>query len=103
MCWRQGEILPYPRPPPRPEWCFCTTRNNEKDVCEQHRYREECHIIVYPNIFDSESQFCRRADNSFCLKKDINMFCGEETLIDPSDGIEKNVCQCRKDMEFDMR
>jgi len=92
-----------PNPPPRPEWCFCTSRNNAKEVCEQHRYREECQIPIYPNSFDSKSQFCRRADHSFCLTKDINMFCGEETLVDPSDRIEKNVCQCRQDMKFDTR
>ena len=31
------------------------------------------------------------------------MFCGVKKLFDPTDGIEKNVCECRKDMEFDTR
>jgi len=92
-----------PAPPPRPEWCFCRRRNGGRDVCDQHRNREECNIPDYPNNFDHNSQMCKPGDHKHCLTKDINMFCGVKKLFDPTDGIEKNVCECRKDMEFDTR
>ena len=65
--------------------------------------KEECSVVHYPNWFDHESQMCRRGDHNYCLNKDINMICGEKLLFDPrpSEGRNKNVCECRKDMEFD--
>ena len=30
------------------------------------------------------------------------MYCSEDTKLDPQDGLEKNLCQCRKDMKFDV-
>lgn len=92
-----------PKPPARPEWCFCEKKNGGREICNQHRGREECQVVTYPNNFDHNSQFCRRGDHSFCLGKDINMFCGARTLQDPTDGINKHLCECRKDMKFDTR
>jgi hypothetical protein len=92
-----------PIPPPPPEWCFCEQRNGGKAVCREHRSKVECQIPSYPNNFDHNSQMCRRADHNYCLSKDINMFCSDQVLFDPTDQIEKNVCQCRKDMKFDTK
>lgn len=92
-----------PTPPARPEWCFCEKKNGGKTVCDQHRNNEMCKVVTYPNNFDHNTQMCLRGDHSHCLGKDINMFCGEKTIWDPTDGIEKNVCQCRKDMKFDTK
>ena len=36
------------------------------------------------------------------MTKDINMVCSENTALDPEDGQEKNLCECRKDMMFDI-
>ena len=44
----------------------------------------------------------RAGDHRLCLSKDINMFCSGNTTLDPEDGLEKNLCQCRKDMIFDI-
>jgi len=92
-----------PTPPPRPDWCFCKTSKDSKKVCDEHSHREECHTPTYPDNFDHNSQMCKQGDNQHCLTKDINMYCSDKTLFDPTDGIQKHVCQCRKDMEFDTR
>ena len=31
------------------------------------------------------------------------MFCSGQTMIDPTDNVEKFLCQCRPDMKFDTR
>jgi len=95
------EMYRKPIPPPRPEWCFCEKRNGGREVCDQNRMREECWVPSYPNKFDLKTQFCRRADHSHCMSKDINMICGAEGVTDPADGMYKQVCKCRKGMEFD--
>ena len=87
-------------PPPRPEWCFC---NGWRDVCDQHRGREECEVPHYPNKFDPDTQFCRRGDHNHCKSKDINMFCSNTLLQDPKDGLQKNLCECANDMTFDTK
>jgi len=92
-----------PTPPPRPEWCFCEKKNGGRDVCHDMRGKEECQVPHYPNNFDHNTQMCRRGDHNHCLSKDINMYCGEKKVQDPSDGLEKHLCQCRKDMEFDTK
>ena len=45
----------------------------------------------------------RIGDHGHCHSKDINMFCSEETMLDPRDNIAKNLCRCRKDMQFDTK
>jgi len=92
-----------PTPPPRPDWCFCKTSKDSKKVCDEFSHREECHTPTYPDNFDHNSQMCKPGDHQHCLTKDINMYCSEKTLFDPTDGIQKHVCQCRKDMDFDTR
>jgi len=92
-----------PTPPPRPEWCFCEKRNGGREICDQHRNNEVCRVPTYPNNFDHNTQMCLPGDHSFCLGKDINMFCSQNTLFDPTNGVEKNICQCRKDMKFDTK
>ena len=42
-----------------------------------------------------------RGDHRFCHSKDINMFCSDNTFTDPTDNVEKFLCRCRPDMEFD--
>ena len=42
-----------------------------------------------------------RGDHRFCHTKDINMFCSDNTFTDPTDNVEKYLCGCRPDMEFD--
>ena len=44
----------------------------------------------------------RAGDHRLCLSKDINMYCSGDTEWDPDDRQEKNLCQCRKDMVFDI-
>jgi len=92
-----------PKPPPRPEWCFCKKKNGGKDVCDQHRGRQECEVPHFPNNFDADTQFCRRGDHNHCKSKDINMFCSNSLLQDPTDGLQKNLCECAKDMTFDTK
>jgi hypothetical protein len=92
-----------PTPPARPSWCFCKKKNGGEEVCDQHRNNEMCIVPTYPNNFDHNSQRCLPGDHGFCLGKDINMFCGKKTLFDPNDGIQKNICECRKDMKFDTK
>ena len=31
------------------------------------------------------------------------MFCSDETMLDPRDNVVKNLCRCRKDMQFDTK
>ena len=47
-----------PKPPPRPEWCFCKEKNGHKKVCDNFRNEEECIVPTYPNEFDHNSQYC---------------------------------------------
>ena len=100
-----GDKVKYrkPDPYPRPEWCFCMKRDGGKDVCPQHRNREACLLTVYPNSFDHNSQMCRPGDHQFCQTKDINMFCGAKTMFDPRERFQKNLCECRHDMDFDTK
>jgi len=90
-----------PTPPPRPEWCFCKKRDGGREVCTQTRGREECQVPHYPNMFDHTRQMCRRGDHNHCLGKDINMYCSENTIQDPTDGYMKHLCECRPGMVFD--
>jgi len=91
-------------PPPPPEWCFCKKKNGGREVCDNFRGREECQVPRKdPNNFDHMTQFCRRGDHNHCQSKDINMFCSSDTMQDPKDGLEKHLCQCRKDMTFDTK
>jgi len=92
-----------PTPPARPEWCFCEQKNGGKRICDNERNNPMCKPVTYPNNFDHNTQVCRRGDHAHCLGKDINMFCGDKTMWDPTDGQEKNLCQCRKDMKFDTK
>ena len=45
----------------------------------------------------------RARDHRHCFTKDINMVCSQNTRMDPVAGVERNLCQCRKDMEFDSK
>ena len=47
-----------PKPPPRPDWCFCKDKNGHKEVCDNFRNDEACIVPTYPNEFDHNSQFC---------------------------------------------
>jgi len=92
-----------PTPPPRPEWCFREKRNGGRELDPRYKAREECQEIIYPNHFDDNTQFCSPGDHSFCLHKDINMFCSQNTGYDPRTEYQahRNLCECRKDMRFD--
>ena len=90
-----------PTPPPRPDWCFCRNRDGTKEVCDRSKNREECMLVTFPNLFDPNNQYCFPGDHVRCSTLDINMYCGKETVFDPRDNINKNLCQCRKDMRFD--
>jgi len=92
-----------PDPRPRPEWCFCYGRCGGREVCQNLKEREQCKATIYPNLFDHNSQFCRRGDHDHCKSKDINMICGDKKMMDWRDRMEKNVCECRKGMEFDTK
>jgi len=87
---------------PRPEWCFCVNRCGKK-MCQQHLENEECKIPEYPNIFHHNAQYCRRGDHNHCMRKDMNMICGEKKVVDKSDMMEKHVCECRQGMAFDTK
>ena len=47
-----------PKPPPRPDWCFCKDKNGHKEVCDKFRNDKACIVPTYPNEFDHNSQFC---------------------------------------------
>jgi len=90
-----------PTPPPIPESCYCQEQDREgryhRVICRDLRNDQRCKRIVYPNVFDDKQQYCDTGDNNFCLGKDMNMFCTDNT--DPRNG--RRVCGCRKEMEFD--
>ena len=48
-----------PTPPPKPTWCYCEKKNGHREICDQHRNKEECRDVHYPNEFDPNTQFCR--------------------------------------------
>lgn len=102
-----GDTRKYrkPTPPPIPEWCYKQDKNGHKKIDPSVKHRDECQEITYPNNFDDKTQFCSRGDHSFCLGKDINMFCSEKMVFDPREdqNRERHVCDCRKDMKFDRR
>jgi len=92
-----------PKPSPRPDKCFCKRKGtNYKDICPDQRDNPECAEITYPDVFDHTTQYCTAGDHRHCMTKDINMVCSGNTALDPEDGQEKNLCECRKDMMFDI-
>ena len=92
-----------PGPRPRPERCFCYGRCGGREVCQNMKEREQCQVTHYPNLFDHNSQLCRRGDHDHCKSKDINMICGDKKMMDWRDRQEKNVCECRQGMQFDTK
>jgi len=105
-----GDSAKYrlPTPPPRPEYCFCEQRNGGREICDgrngiDQRGNPECRPPVIIKNFDHNTQYCKRGDHPHCLSKDMNMFCGDRTSYDPSENINKHLCECRKDMTFDTR
>ena len=93
-----------PDPRPRPEWCFCYGRSGGREVCQNLKGREQCKATIYPNLFDHNSQLCRRGDHVHCMTKDINMICGDKKMMDYwKYGQEWNVCECRQGMQFDTK
>lgn len=96
-----------PTPPPIPDFCYCEERDRDghkrRAICPHLTQDERCKKITYPNVFDSKRQYCD-GQNNFCLGKDMNMFCSDKMMYDPAPAfnIERTVCECRKEMEFDM-
>merc|ERR1712002_824485 len=76
-----GDDIKYrkPRPLPIPSWC----KNYDGRINPRFRNDPQCQLPVYPNVFDHNAQYCRRGDHNFCLGKDMNMYCTEETRLDP--------------------
>jgi len=92
-----------PRPPDLPTWCYCTQRNGGKEICDNQRNNPECRKKEFPDVFDHNGQMCDHGDHKHCLKKDINMFCGEKKRWDTEVGRERSLCECRHDMAWDQR
>jgi len=96
-----------PTPPPIPAFCFCEERDQDgrrqRNICPDLKSDERCMYITYPNVFDDQRQFCRPGNHNFCLSKDINMFCSENTMPGPWTSTQEEVCGCRKEMKFDQQ
>merc|ERR1719228_2011982 len=89
-----------PTPPPLPEWCWKKDKDGRKKKDPQFAGDERCEEIEYPNSFDHNTQYCEAGRHSFCQTKDMNMFCSQDTIHDPSQNKERNHCICRKDMNM---
>ena len=56
-----------------------------------------CKQITYPNVFDDKQQYCDNSDNSFCLGKDMNMFCSDVIiLLTVREALREKTVLCRK-------
>jgi len=100
-----------PTPPPLPEFCYCEERDPDtgdrrRVICREAKsdsWSQICKKTTFPNVFDDKLQFCRPGDHNFCKGKDINMFCTDNKMYDPSPefNTKRRVCGCRKEMKFD--
>lgn len=92
-----------PPSPPIPDSCYRDKKKGGREIKPSRRDDPLCQKITFPNVFDHTSQFCGPADHPFCLSRDINMYCSDETKWDKKENKTRNLCQCRKDMRFDTK